>query len=92
MGDRISFRCAAGAAERAAESRCAAVSGPCAAAGSAIWTIGAAATGAADVRVMTTPVPNQPFTSMEPISGASRRSWASRLTSFRSIERMLGLF
>ena len=49
-------------------------------------------TGAAAVRVMTTPVPNHPFTSIEPISGDSRSSCASPLTSFSSIDLIPGTF
>jgi hypothetical protein len=48
--------------------------------------------GVTEVRVITTPVPNQPLTSIEPISGDSRSSWASPFTSFSSTERIPGTF
>ena len=51
-----------------------------------------ATVGAAEVRVMTTPVPNHPLISIEPISGDSRSSWARPFTSFSSIDRMPGTF
>src|ERR1051326_6288702 len=46
----------------------------------------------APVRVITTPVPNNPLSSIDPISGASRSRSASRLTSLNSIPRRPGAF
>ncbi len=42
------------------------------------------------VRVITTLVPNSPFTSIDPISGVSRRSCASPCTSSSSIDLIPG--